>query len=131
MAKLNRAAATRRCFENLTGLAAANDVIDVRKQKINFQLYVCRIIDDSCIFVIANNVEECKNYLKKAIGGIEYTMADSTTWPAPYTNMQCWAGIAITKTKIYLTVHKITDDIPFMNDISLKDYVRNVLAPNA
>ena len=127
MTKLSRAAATKLCSNTLTGITGANDIVDVRKQKINFQLYCCRIVNDSCVMVIANNISECKQYLKDHIGGVTYTMADTNNWAAPYTRMQCWAGTAFVPSQVYVTIHKIEEDTPYMNGVTLMDYVKSLL----
>lgn len=130
MSYLSRKQATQLCETYLSSMLAANDIIDIRQRRVNYQIYSCRLIDDSCVLLVANNLEEVKQHVKKVVGGVEWVQADTNTWSAPYNKMTCYSGIYWNSTLGRIVLYKLDDNTPFMNGITVKEYVKKLL-PNS
>lgn len=130
MSRLTRLQATQLCETYLSSMLAANDVIDIRQRKINYQIYSCRIIDDSCILIVANNLEEVKQHIKNSVGGVEWQQADTSNWPAPHTRMTVLSGFYRNKVIGRIVLYKVPDNALLANSITVKEYVKKVLLNN-
>lgn len=123
-----RQEATQLCAQYIALILDFNNIIDIRKRKANFQIFSCRIIGDSCILIIANNAEECKNYIKCCIGGTDWVQADTNEWQEPYTKTTCWAGISYSRTgKLNIALYRLNETMQHTTGQTIKEYVKQVL----
>lgn len=124
-----RQAATQLCAQYVTSILAFDDIVDVRKQKVNFQIFSCRIIGDSCVLVVANSAEECKNYIKYCVGGVDWVQADTREWEELITRgSYCWAGTMFSRAgKANIVLYKVNDKLVYTNGQTIKEYVKQAL----
>lgn len=52
-----------RC-QNTNAVFGFNDILDIRKEKRAKNLYSCRLMNDSCVILIANSLHECMSILE-------------------------------------------------------------------
>ncbi len=124
MSYLPRKQATQACAAHLQEMLGFNDIVDVRKQKVNFQIFSCRIIGDSCVILIANTVTEAKDYINKSMGAVSWTQADTNDWPAPYTKLSCYAGINYGQTTNKLVLYRVPDNMPYGPHQTFKEFIK-------
>lgn len=126
MGKMTTKIATKLCRENLGSIFGFNDVIDIRTRKVNFQIYSCRLIGDSCVIIIANNFDECRKYITTHVGATEYAMADSNDFPEPYNRMSCWAGYIYGEHCMYTVIYRFDNNKPYGNVQNIKEYIKTL-----
>lgn len=117
-----RKAATEICKTYLPSVYAYDDIVDIRKQKVNFEVFSCRIIGDRCVIIIANYIRECKDYLKYCVGGIQWIQANSLDWQDPFNSMNCYAGLAYTgKGTMRLVLYQLTKEMSENEFLCIKE----------
>lgn len=105
--KLTRQGATTLAMQYIDSALEFDDIVDTRKQKVNKQLYSCRLIGDSNILLIANNMTDVKNYINKQLKtSVSWTQAD-TTGAGRFNNLPCYAGTAFIPHFNYLVLYKL------------------------
>ena len=127
MAYLTREVATQLCAANIAAMLKYNDVIDIRNTKRAFKLFSCRILDDSCIIIVANSITEAKDYASKCMGNLQWTLANSSTWQEPFKSIKCYAAVADNLSSSKFVLYEIPDNIPYWPAASFKQHIKQIL----
>lgn len=114
---------------NTAAVLHPNDVVDIRiKRHDTYNMYAAVIPNDSCIVLVANNLDEVQEYLRKVteITKIEKVNANVSEMPAQFRQISAYVAYMFGNRNAPLFVYNLSNGKwPAVNGkIDIREYIK-------